>query len=114
MFDLLIYINIHGFLQLSAGSGEVGDACTAGAAQLAGKYFTIFIIQYYIYSQVVCVNNITVLLYTALSYYTIYTSIQFQLHETHNIEISFPSIIKGVGFSTLLMVALAVAIKIAL
>ena len=113
MLDLLIYINIHGLLQLSAGSGEVGDACTAGAAQLASKYFTIFIIQHYIYSQVVFVNNITVL-YAALSYRTIYTSIQFQLHETRNIEISFPSIIKGVGFSTLLMVALAVAIKIAL
>ena len=113
MLNPLIYIDFHGLLQLSAGSGQVGDACTAGAAQLASKYFTIFIIQYYIYSQVVYVNNITVL-YAALSYCTIYTSIQSQLHETHNIEISFPSIIKDVGFSTLFMVALAVAIKIAL
>ena len=87
MLDLLIYINIHGFLHLSAGSGEVGDACTAGAAQLASKYFTIFIIQYYIYNQVVYVNNLP---YYALLFLTILYILAYNFNCTRLIILKFP------------------------
>lgn len=77
MLNPLIYINFHGLLQLSAGSGEVGDACAimptesggmttesgvvsteSGVSQLASEYLTIFPIQCMLYSQVMYVNKI--------------------------------------------------------